>query len=80
MLKMEPFMAVLEDLECKIFFVTQPWWSTFLRSRKEVTGGGKERRRKGKEGEGGPTEYEKIISYPGNVFNVSDKPEKYQSL
>ena len=63
MLKMEPFMAVLEDLECKIFFVTQPWWSTFIRSGEEGTGGirkGGGRERRGRE----DRHYEKIISCP----------------
>ena len=32
---MEWFVAVLDDLECKIFFVGQPWWPTF-----EGRGGG----------------------------------------
>ena len=40
---MEPFMAVLEDLECKIFFVAQPWWPTCLRLGEEGTGGERKR-------------------------------------
>ena len=45
-------MAVLDDLECKIFFVGQPWWPTFeeIGVRK---GGGREGKGTGEEGRRG---------------------------
>ena len=66
---MEPFMAVLEDLECKIFFVAQPWLSTFLRSGEEGTGG---------EMKGGGTDsmkklYRALYTWHGRLHETNEK-------
>ena len=49
---MEWFVAVLDDLDCKIFFVGQQWWPTFewRGGRNGEAGRGGEGRRGGREG------------------------------